>query len=68
MPSKRAWETSVLFDNNVCPLDQKLHGTRILLVVENSAAHPRDIEGLQNVEPLFPTYHDMKKSNQVTLG
>lgn len=51
----------MLFDNNVSRLDQRLHGTRILLAVENCAAHPRDIEGIQNAESLFPTYHGMKK-------
>ncbi|KAH1256564.1 CENP-B 2 [Glycine max] len=51
--NKKAWMTSVLFDEYVCSFDQMMHGRRVLLVVDNCPAHPRNIEGLRNVELFF---------------
>ncbi|XP_028234419.1 tigger transposable element-derived protein 6-like [Glycine soja] len=45
--------TSVLFDEYVRSFDQMMHGRRVLLVVDNCPAHPRNIEGLRNVELFF---------------
>ncbi|KAH1232015.1 ARS-binding protein 1 [Glycine max] len=51
--NKKAWMTSVLFDEYVRSFDQMMHGRRVLLVVDNCPAHPRNIEGLRNVELFF---------------
>lgn len=51
--NKRAWMTSVLFDEYVRYLDRKMHGRKFLLVVDNCPAHPKIVEGLQNVELFF---------------
>ncbi|KAL5155498.1 ARS-binding protein 1 [Glycine soja] len=51
--NKKAWMTSVLFDEYVRSFDQMMHGRRVLLVVDNCPAHPRNIEGLRNIELFF---------------
>ncbi|KAH1266212.1 ARS-binding protein 1 [Glycine max] len=51
--NKKAWMTSVLFDEYVRSFDQMMHGRRVLLVVDNCPAHQRNIEGLRNVELFF---------------
>ncbi|KAH1194248.1 ARS-binding protein 1 [Glycine max] len=51
--NKKAWMTSVLFDEYVRSFDQMMHGRRVLLVVDNCPTHPRNIEGLRNVELFF---------------
>ncbi|KAH1189473.1 ARS-binding protein 1 [Glycine max] len=51
--NKKAWMTSVLFDEYVRSFDQMMHGRRVLLVVDNCPAHPRNIEGLRNFELFF---------------
>ncbi|XP_059281701.1 uncharacterized protein LOC132035439 [Lycium ferocissimum] len=51
--NKRVWMTSVIFDEYIRWFDHKTHGRRILLVVDNCPAHPRNMEGLQNVQLLF---------------
>lgn len=51
--NKKAWMTSVLFDEYVRSFDQMMHGRRVLLVVDNCPARPRNIEGLGNVELFF---------------
>ncbi|XP_039689508.1 CENP-B homolog protein 2-like [Medicago truncatula] len=38
---------------DVRSFDQMMHGRRVLLVVDNCPAHPRNIEGLRNVELFF---------------
>ena len=43
----------MLFDEYVRSFDQMMHGRRVLLVVDNCPAHPRNIEGLRNVELFF---------------
>ena len=43
----------MLFDEYVRSLDQIIHGRRVLLVVVNCPAHPRNIGGLRNVEFFF---------------
>ncbi|CAI8600091.1 unnamed protein product [Vicia faba] len=45
--------TSVLFDEYVRSFDQIIHGRRVLLVVDSCPTHPRNIEGLINVELFF---------------
>ncbi|XP_074350027.1 CENP-B homolog protein 2-like [Apium graveolens] len=51
--NKRAWMTSVLFDEYIRWFDSQMQGRRILFVVDNCPAHPKNIEGLQNVELYF---------------
>ncbi|KAH1246141.1 CENP-B 2 [Glycine max] len=51
--NKKAWMTSVFFDEYVRSFDQMMHGRRVLLVVDNCPTHPRNIEGLRNVKLLF---------------
>ncbi|XP_010419288.1 PREDICTED: CENP-B homolog protein 2-like [Camelina sativa] len=51
--NKRAWMTSVIFEEYIRWFDQIMHGRRVLFVVDNCPAHPRNIEGLHNVELFF---------------
>lgn len=51
--NKRAWMTSVIFEEYIRWFDKKMHGRRVLFVVDNCPAHPKNIEGLQNVELFF---------------
>lgn len=51
--NKRAWMTSVLFEEYVRWFDHKMNGRKTLLMVDNCPAHPKHIEGLQNVELFF---------------
>jgi len=51
--NKRAWMTSVIFEEYMRWFDNKMHGRRVLFVVDNGPAHPKIIEGLQNVELFF---------------
>ncbi|XP_074325951.1 CENP-B homolog protein 2-like [Apium graveolens] len=59
--NKRAWMTSVLFDEYIRWFDSQMQGRRILFVVDNCPAHPKNIEGLQNVELYFLEYiHELE--------
>ncbi|CAA7037302.1 unnamed protein product [Microthlaspi erraticum] len=51
--NKRAWMTSVIFEEYIRWFDSRMHGRRVLFVVDNCPAHPKNIEGLQNVELFF---------------
>lgn len=51
--NKRAWMTSVIFKEYIRWFDKKLHGRRVLFVVDDCPAHPKNIEELQNVELFF---------------
>ncbi|XP_074322991.1 CENP-B homolog protein 2-like [Apium graveolens] len=44
--NKRAWMISVLFDEYIRWFDSQMQGKRILFVVDNRPAHPKNIEGL----------------------
>ncbi|GKF81012.1 CENP-B homolog protein 2-like protein, partial [Tanacetum coccineum] len=44
--NKRAWMTGVLFEEYVRQLDKKMVGRKILLIVDNCPAHPRNLHKL----------------------
>ncbi|KAM3304556.1 hypothetical protein P3S67_011422 [Capsicum chacoense] len=44
--NKRAWMTGILFQEYVQQLDAKMDGRKILLIVDNCPAHPKNVEGI----------------------
>ncbi|KAM3319815.1 hypothetical protein P3S67_007015 [Capsicum chacoense] len=51
--NKRAWMIEILFREYVQQLDAKMDGRKILLIVDNCPAHPKNVEDLRNVELFF---------------
>lgn len=51
--NKRVWMTSVIFEEYTRWFDKKMHGRRVLFVVNNCPAHPKNIEVQQNMELFF---------------
>ncbi|XP_024005406.1 CENP-B homolog protein 2-like [Eutrema salsugineum] len=51
--NKRALMTSVIFKEYIRWFDKKMHGRKVLSVINNCPAHPKNIEGLQNIDLFF---------------
>ncbi|XVF51243.1 hypothetical protein PTKIN_Ptkin04bG0168800 [Pterospermum kingtungense] len=66
--NKQAWMKRVLFEEYVRRLDRKMIGRKIILLVDNCPAHPKSIEGLQNVELFFLPPNTISKIQPCDAG